>query len=133
MFGWFKETTEDKYFNALMQAHGEWTVDEKALMIQIELKTTNEVFVFTREISLWGYVYFEKIHDTKREISKKFFLKIYDLAKEYVAQSQIDKLGGYILDDDLQQAISDTKRVMNAQSQIEVLHSQVEKIRQKYK
>ena len=82
---------------------------------------------------LWGYVYFEKIHDTKREISKKFFLKIYNLAKEYVAQSQIDKLGGYILDDDLQQAISDTKRVMNAQSQIEVLHSQVEKIRQKYK
>ena len=127
MFWWFKETTEDKYFNALMQAHGEWTVDEKALMIQIELKTTNEVFVFTREISLWGYVYFEKIHDTKR-----FFLKIYNLAKEYVAQGQIDKLGGYILDDDLQQAISDTKRVMNAQSQIEVLHSQVEKIRQKY-
>ena len=63
---------------------------------------------------------------------KKFFLKIYELAKEYIAQEQIDKLGGYILDEDLQQAINDTKRVMNAQSQIEVLHSQVEKIRKKY-
>ena len=52
--------------------------------------------------------------------------------KQYIAQGQIDKLGGYILDEDLQQAINDTKRVMNAQSQIEVLHSQVEKIRKKY-
>ena len=41
-----------------MQAHGEWTVDEKALMIQIELKTTNEVFVFTREISPLGICIF---------------------------------------------------------------------------
>lgn len=101
-------------------------------MIQVELKTANEIFVFTRESFLWGYTYFEKIHETKRAISKKFFLKIYELAKEYIAQGQIDKLGGYILDEDLQQAINDTKRVMNAQSQIEVLYSQVEKIRKKY-
>ncbi|MDO4874021.1 MAG: hypothetical protein Q4A35_02370 [Candidatus Gracilibacteria bacterium] len=132
MFGWFKESTEDKYFNALSQAHGEWTVNETFLMIQVELKTANEIFVFTRESFLWGYAYFEKIHETKRAISKKFFLKIYELAKEYIAQGQIDKLGGYILDEDLQQAINDTKRVMNAQSQIEVLYSQVEKIRKKY-
>lgn len=101
-------------------------------MIQVELKTANEIFVFTREPFFWGYTYFEKIHETKRAISKKFFLKIYELAKEYIAQGQIDKLGGYILDEDLQQAINDTKRVMNAQSQIEVLYSQVEKIRKKY-
>jgi hypothetical protein len=101
-------------------------------MIQVELKTANEIFVFTRESFLLGYTYFEKIHETKRAISKKFFLKIYELAKEYIAQEQIDKLGGYILDEDLQQAINDTKRVMNAQSQIEVLYSQVEKIRKKY-
>ena len=82
---------------------------------------------------LLGSLFSWDIHILKKStISKKFFLKIYELAKEYIAQGQIDKLGGYILDEDLQQAINDTKRVMNAQSQIEVLHSQVEKIRKKY-
>ena len=79
-------------------------------MIQVELKTANEIFVFTREPFLLGYTYFEKIHETKRAISKKFFLKIYELAKEYIAQGQIDKLGGYILDEDLQQAINRRSR-----------------------
>lgn len=76
--------------------------------------------------------YFEKIGDTKRKISKKFFQKIYKIAEEYISHHQIQKVGGYILDEDLRQAISDTKKLMWAHSQIEVLHTQIEKIRKKY-
>ena len=61
-------------------------------MIQVELKTANEIFVFTREPFLLGYTYFEKIHETKRAISKKFFLKIYELAKELNIKDRIDEL-----------------------------------------
>lgn len=95
--------------------------------------TDTEKFEFFCEDFWVTKNYFEKISDTKRKISRKFFEKIYKLAEEYISHKQIERVGGYILDEDLRKAISDTKKLMGAHSQIEVLHTQIEKIRSKYR
>ncbi len=102
-------------------------------MTKVELTTRNETFLFISEDYWFFENYYEIIHETKRKISRKFFDKIYKIASEYIAQSQIQKVGGYILDEDLRQAIADTKKILGAESQIEVLHTQVENIRKKYR
>lgn len=99
----------------------------------IELHTSNEIFSFVKEDYFIAKNFYEKIKDTKRKISKKFFEKIYKIAEEYISHKQIEKVGGYILDEDLRKAISDTKKILGAHSQIEVLHTQIENIRQKYR
>jgi hypothetical protein len=47
-------------------------------------------------------------------------------------QSDIKRLWWTILDDDLQQAINDTKKILTAKWQIENLVSVIQKIRSKY-
>ncbi len=133
MFNWFKETTDDKYIRALEEADGEWKISQELRTTYVEFQTANETFVFVKEDWFITKNFYEKIKDTKREISEKLFKKIYKIAEESVAQKQIQKVGGYILDEDLRKAISDTKKILGAHSQIEVLHAQIENIRNKYR
>lgn len=132
MFNFFKESTSDKYLRALRDADGEWKILVDLHITSVEFHTSDGVFVFVRENYFITKNFYEKIKDTKRKISKKFFEKIYKIAEEHISQKQIQKVGGYILDEDLRKAISDTKKILGAHSQIEVLHSQIENIRKKY-
>lgn len=133
MFWFFKETADDKYFRALRDADGDWQINKDLHITSVIFTTDTEKFEFFCEDFWVTKNYFEKISDTKRKISKKFFEKIYKLAEEYISHKQIERVGGYILDEDLRKAISDTKKLMGAHSQIEVLHTQIEKIRSKYR
>lgn len=141
MFWFFKESTEDKYLRALHDADGEWRISSDLYITTVELYTQNWIFSFIKEDYFIIKNFYEKIKtikhkkikNTKRKISKKFFEKIYKIAEEYISHKQIEKVGGYILDEDLQKAISDTKKIIGAHSQIELLHTQIENIRKKYK
>lgn len=133
MFWFFKESPDDKYIRALSEADGEWKISKELHVTKVEFATKNETFVFICEDFFVWKNFYEIIHENKREISKKFFEKIHKIASEYIAYSQTQKVGGYILDDDLRKAISDTKKILGAESQIEVLHTQIENIRKKYR
>lgn len=133
MFWFFKETADDKYLRALRDADGDWQINKDLHITSVIFTTETEKFEFLCEDFWVTKNYFEKISGTKRKISKKFFEKIYKIAEEYISHKQIEKVGGYILDEDLRKAISDTKKLMGAHSQIEVLHTQIEKIRSKYR
>ncbi len=101
-------------------------------MKKVTFETEKGVFVFIKE-SFWsGGGYFEYIDDNKRIISKKVYDGVYKIAEESVANKQIHKLGGYILDADLRDAIADTKKVMNANDQIDMLTDLVRAIHEKH-
>jgi len=134
MFSLFKktETLDDKYLRALEQTDGVWMIDDGLFVKTVTLETPKGKFIFTREAFVAGK-YFEYIDDKKRTITRQVFDGAYRIAQEYIANKQIHKLGGYILDDDLRQAIADTKKILNANDQIDMLTSLVEEIRKKQK
>lgn len=66
------------------------------------------------------------------EIHPSLYSKIESLAEEKVLLQETERAGGYILDDDLRQAIINTKKVMNAGQQIEMLTEYIQSIRSKY-
>lgn len=134
MFSLFKktETLDEKYLRALEQTDGTWTIDDGLLVKTVTFETEKGKFTFTKEAFISGK-YFEYIDDKKRTISRQVFDGVYRIAQEHVASRQIHKLGGYILDDDLRQAIADTKKIMNANDQIETLTKLVEQIYKKHK
>lgn len=133
MFNWFKESTDDKYLRALSEADGDWNITKDLHITRVEFHTENETFTFVKEDFFITKNFYEYINDNKREISKKLFEKIYKIAEDFISHKQIQKVWGYILDEDLRKAISDTKKILGAHSQIEVLHAQIENIRNKYK
>lgn len=133
MFDWFKETADDKYVRALRDADGEWEISQEMRTTSVKFTTTNDVFIFVKEDWFLTKNFYEKIQNSKRIISEKLFKKIYQIAEESVSHKQIQKVGGYILDEDLRRAIADTKKILGAESQIEVLYSQIENIRNKYR
>lgn len=132
MFQFFKKSNDEKYLIALMTADGEWKITQDLHKTNVEFFTKNEQFLFVRENYLLTKKYYEITSENKREISEKFFHKIYKIASEDISRRQTEKVGGYILDDDLRKAISDTKKILWAHSQIDALHKQIQKIRNNY-
>lgn len=127
-----KETLDEKYLHVLEQTDGSWTIDDGFFIKKVILETEKWVFTFTREPFVSGK-YFEYIDDQKRNITRQVYEGVYKIAQESIANRQIHKLGGYILDADLRQAIADTKKLMNANDQITMLTELVEQIREKQK
>lgn len=120
---WKKEKSlEDKFLETLRQSDIVWNIRKDS---------SYDI----REISGW-WMYFKDYFGTKTKdgavISHSFFEKVYKLAKEMNMQRDIKRLWWVILDDDLQAAINDTKKILSAKGQIENLVSVIEKIRSKY-
>ena len=124
MFWFFKKekSLEDRFLQTLRESDIVWKIDKDSSYDIREVR--------------WGWMYFQDYFGTKTKdgavISSSLFEKVYKLATEMNMQSDIKRLWWTILDDDLQQAINDTKKILTAKWQIENLVSVIQKIRSKY-
>lgn len=135
--GWFsfEDSLEDKYYKALTQTEWEWYKVDNNEYTRYTVFTPKDSTGPNKNITFKWYKHRECEEDafwSNRFVSRSFVGKIEAFAHEWIIQNNIKKLGGYILDPDLQQAFTEAKVIMNAKWQIEYLTELIEKIRQKY-
>lgn len=88
---------------------------------------TDSIFAY-EQTTFWANLD-EKL---QKEISWEFYEKVRKLAESKSREAEIKSIWWYILDNDLRQAIEDTKKVMTASEQIENLTNVILNIRKKY-
>lgn len=89
--------------------------------------------VLEKDIAYKQYTYWSsKENKIEKEISSEFYFRVRKLAESKAREAEIKMIWWYILDEDLNQAIQDTKKVMNAWEQIEMLTNFILNIRKKY-
>lgn len=121
---WKKEKSLDDIFvETLQNSDIEWT---------IKISDITDAVVYVQ----WGGFVFmarwDKYTQDGRSISRNLFWKVKEVAEESIRYSDIQKAGGYILDDDLRECIANAKKVLVAWKQIEMLTDVIENIRSKY-
>ena len=133
-------TIQDKFFNSLRDSEWIWTIDdskyEKRMIVV--LKEDGQSFTFHKDSS-WSTTQYRQlikpqpwVQEIICELDSSLYYKLESLAEERVLMQETERAGGYILDDDLRQAIINTKKVMNAGQQIEMLTEYIKSIRSKY-
>lgn len=100
------------------------------------LKDDGQSFVFQKDTS-WSTPKYKQIikpngSESVCHLNPLLYVRLEYLAEERVLLQETERAGGYILDDDLRQAISNTKKLLNAGEQIEILTEYVKAIRSKY-